>query len=118
MQSDFASTFAHSGEVQFLESREGCTNDSLSSPNYSLPSSEHEGSSHSSSDLLIDLCEDGGQLVSTGFQTDWCNTIWARCFLSLLFPEDRAHIVFADLMCRCVCVCVCACVCGGGCWRG
>ncbi len=52
MQSDFASTFAHSGEVQFLESREGCTNDSLSSPNYSLPSSEHEGSSHSSRDLL------------------------------------------------------------------
>ncbi len=30
----------------------------------------------------------GGQLVSTGFQTDWCNTIWAWCFFPLLLPED------------------------------
>ncbi len=28
----FSSPFSHSGWVQFLESREGCTNDSLSSP--------------------------------------------------------------------------------------
>ncbi len=28
---------------------------------------KHEGTSHSSSDLLKNLCEDGGQLVSTGF---------------------------------------------------
>ncbi len=34
VQSDFASPFAHSGWVQFLESGEGCTNDSLSSPDY------------------------------------------------------------------------------------
>ncbi len=34
VQSDFSSPFAHSGWVQFLESGEGCTNDSLSSPDY------------------------------------------------------------------------------------
>ncbi len=28
---------------------------------------KHEGTSHSSSDSVEDLCEDGGQLVSTGF---------------------------------------------------
>ncbi len=58
---------------------------------------KHEGTSHSSSDVE-DLWD---QLVSTGFQTDLCNTIWAWCFLSLLLPEDLAHIVFADLNCRC-----------------
>ncbi len=29
-----------------------------------------------------DFCEDVGQLVSTVFQTDWCNTIWAWWFFS------------------------------------
>ncbi len=24
-----------------------------------------------------DLCEDGGQLVSPGFQAGWCLTVWA-----------------------------------------
>ncbi len=32
VQSDFASPFALSGRVQFLESEKGCTNDLLSSP--------------------------------------------------------------------------------------
>ncbi len=36
VQSDLASPFAHSAWVQFLESGEGCTNDSLSSPDYPL----------------------------------------------------------------------------------
>ncbi len=40
VQSDFASTFAHSGWVQLLEVREGCTSNSLSSPDYLLQSSE------------------------------------------------------------------------------
>ncbi len=55
-----------------------------------------------------DLCEDGGQLVSTGFQTDWWHTVWAWC-LSLVLSEDLAHIIFTDLECRC----------GGdgGCWK-
>ncbi len=34
VQCDFASPFAQSGLVQFLESSEGCTNDSLSSLDY------------------------------------------------------------------------------------
>ncbi len=34
VQRDFASHFAHSGWVQFLGSGKGCTNDSLSSPDY------------------------------------------------------------------------------------
>ncbi len=32
-----------------------------------------------------DLCEDGGQLVSTGFQTDWFNTVWAGAFFLFCF---------------------------------
>ncbi len=40
VQSDFSSLFALSGRVQFLESGEGCTNDSLSSPDYTTESSE------------------------------------------------------------------------------
>ncbi len=36
VQSDFDSPFAHSGYVQFLESGEGCTNDSLSSLDWPL----------------------------------------------------------------------------------
>ncbi len=39
---------------------------------------KYEGTSHSSSDLLK-ICEDGGQLVSTWFQTDWCHTVWDCC---------------------------------------
>ncbi len=56
-----------------------------------------------------DICEDGGQLVSTGFQTSWCDTVWAWCFFPFLLLEDLAHLVFADLNCTC----------GGegGCWR-
>ncbi len=34
VQSDFARRFSHSGQVQFLESEEGCTNDSLRSLDY------------------------------------------------------------------------------------
>ncbi len=37
-----------------------------------------------------DLCEDGGQLVSTGFQTGWCHTVWAWC-LSCSFWRPGAH---------------------------
>ncbi len=63
------------------------------------------GTSYSSSDL----CEDGGQLVSTGFQTGWGHTVWAWFLSSLFLSEDLSHIIFTDLECRC----------GGdgGCWR-
>ncbi len=40
VQSDFTSLLAHSGWEQFLESGEGCTNDSLRSPDYVPRSSE------------------------------------------------------------------------------
>ncbi len=40
VQGNFASPFAHSGWVKFLESGEGCTNYWLSSPDYPLRSSE------------------------------------------------------------------------------
>ncbi len=40
VQRDFAISFAHSGWVQFLASGEGCTNDSLSSPDYTPLSPE------------------------------------------------------------------------------
>jgi len=50
---------------------------------------------------VIDDLEDEGQLVSTGFQTGWCDTIWAWCFFPFLLPEDLAHLVLADLNCRC-----------------
>ncbi len=61
---------------------------------------KQEGASHNSSDLVEDLCEYGGQLVSTGFQTDWCHTVWAWCLSSLVLSEDLAHIIFTDLECR------------------
>ncbi len=56
-----------------------------------------------------DLCEDGGQLVSTGFQTGWCHTVWAWCLPSFVLFEDLMHIIFSYPQCRC----------GGegGCWR-
>ncbi len=34
---------------------------------------------------IEDLCEDGGQLVSTGFQTGWCHTNGPGAFLLLFF---------------------------------
>ncbi len=40
VQSDFASPFAHSGKIQFLENGEGYTNDSLSNPDSPPLSSE------------------------------------------------------------------------------
>ncbi len=40
VQSDFTIPFAQSGWVHFLDSGAGCTNDSLSSPDYPLKSSE------------------------------------------------------------------------------
>ncbi len=66
---------------------------------------KQEGTSHSSSDL----CEDGDQLVSTGFQTGWCHTVWAWYLSSLVISKDLAHIIFTDLEYMC----------GGdgGCWR-
>ncbi len=56
-----------------------------------------------------DLCEDGGQLVSTGFQAGWLHTICAWCFPSFALFEDLTHVNFSYLQCRC----------GGegGCWR-
>ncbi len=35
-------------------------------------------------------------------QIDWCNTVWAWRFFPFLLPEDLAHLIFADLNCRCV----------------
>ncbi len=59
---------------------------------------KHERTSHSFSE---DLYEDGGEQVSTGFQTGWCDTVWAWCFFPFLLPKDLAQLVFADLNCRC-----------------
>ncbi len=46
-----------------------------------------------------DLCEDGGQLVSTGFQTGWCHTVRVWCLSSPVLSKDLAHIIFTYL-CR------------------
>ncbi len=51
--------------------------------------------------FVEDLCEDGGQLVSTGFEADWCHTVWAWCLPSLLLSEDLVQVVFTYLQCRC-----------------
>ncbi len=48
-----------------------------------------------------DLCEDGGQLVSTGFQAGCCHTVWAWCLPSLVLFEDLAYVIFSYLQCRC-----------------
>ncbi len=58
VQSDFASPFAQSGWVQFLESGEGCTNDSLSIPDYPPLSSEFRFCSWAESDSYW-CAEDG-----------------------------------------------------------
>lgn len=44
-----------------------------------------------------DLCEDGTQLVSTGFQIGWCHAIWAWSFPSLFFQKDLVNIIFIYL---------------------
>ncbi len=44
-----------------------------------------------------DLCEDGGQLVSTGFKAGWWHTFWY--FPSFALSEDLAHVIFTDFQC-------------------
>ncbi len=53
VQSDFSSPFAHSGWEQFLESGEGCANDSLSSTHYPPSSSEVRFGSWAEPELLM-----------------------------------------------------------------
>ncbi len=61
---------------------------------------EQEGTPHNSRDLLKIFEKMGDQLVSTGFQTGWCHTVWTWCLSSLVLSEDLAHIFFTDLKCR------------------
>ncbi len=70
---------------------------------------KHEGTLRSSSNLLNIFVKMGTSWSAHDFRLGSCNTIRAWCFISLLHPEDLAHLVFADLNCRC----------GGegGCWR-
>ncbi len=56
---------------------------------------KHEGTSHSSSDLLKMWASWSAQVFRR-----LCNTVWAWCFSSLLPPEDLMHIIFTDLKCR------------------
>ncbi len=103
VQSDFASPFAHSGWVQFLESGEGCTNDSLSSPDYPLKSSEVRFSSWAEPELLmcrgqiqwwqnrtVSLAPVAGWTSSAG---EWSTTSagpfsqWTRCDCPTTGPE-------------------------------
>ncbi len=48
---------------------------------------KHEGTSHSSSDLLKIVVKMGGQLVSTGFQTGWCDTSLGLVLFSYSAPR-------------------------------
>ncbi len=66
---------------------------------------KHEGTSHSSSDLLKIFVKMGASWSAQDFR----QTVWVWCFFHFLLPEDLAQPVFADLNCRC----------GGegGCWR-
>ncbi len=55
---------------------------------------KHEGISHSSSDLLKICVKMGASWSAQDFRLAWC-------FFPFLLPEDLAHLVFADLNCRC-----------------
>ncbi len=65
-----------------------------------VESLKHEGTLHSSSDLLK-IC---GKMVSSwSAQVLWQagDTVWAWCFPSFVLFEDLAHVIFAYLQCRC-----------------
>ncbi len=62
---------------------------------------KHEGTLHSSSDLLEICVKMGVSWSAQDFRQTRCNTIWDWFFYPFLLPEDLAHIVFTDLKCRC-----------------
>ncbi len=59
---------------------------------------KHEGTSHSSSDLLK-ICVK--MVASWSAQVFRQAGVWAWCFPSIVLFEDLAHVVFTYLQCRC-----------------
>ncbi len=82
---------------------------------------KHEGTSHSSSDLLK-ICVKMEASWSAQIFRQAGDTVWAWCFPSFVLSEDLAHIFFTYLNCRCggegVAGCVNGCVerCSGWVW--
>ncbi len=66
-----------------------------------VESLKHEGTSHSSSDLLKICVKVGASWSAQDFRQAGV-TVWAWCLFPFLLLEDLAHLVFADLNCRCV----------------
>ncbi len=62
---------------------------------------KHEGTSHSSSDLLKIFVKMGASWSAQDFRQAGVNTVWAWCFFPFLLPEDLAYLMFTDLNCRC-----------------
>ncbi len=66
---------------------------------------KHEGTSHSSSDLLTIFVKMGASWSAHDFRQA-CVTpsgpgVFFFVFLFFLLPEDLSHLVFAGLYCRC-----------------
>ncbi len=61
---------------------------------------KHEGTSHSSSDLLK-ICVKMGASWSAQVFRQAGGLIWAWCLPSLVIFEDLAQVIFSYLQCRC-----------------
>ncbi len=62
---------------------------------------KHEGTSHSSSDLLTIFVKMGASWSAHDFRQAGVTPSGPGAFFSFLLPEYLAHLVFAGLHCRC-----------------
>ncbi len=62
---------------------------------------KHEGTSHSSSDLLKVCVKMGASWSAQDFRQAGVTPSGPGAFYPFLFPKDLAHLVFAYLNCRC-----------------
>ncbi len=62
---------------------------------------KNEGSSHSSSNMLKIFVKMGASWSAQDFRQAGVTPSGPGVFFSFLLPEDMAHLVFADLNCRC-----------------
>jgi len=66
-----------------------------------VESLKHEGTSHSSSDLLKICVKMGASWSAQDFRQTGVTQSGPGAFFPFLLPEDLAHLILADLNCRC-----------------
>ncbi len=62
---------------------------------------KHEGTSHSSSDLLKIFVKMGASWSAQDFRQTGVTQSGSGHFFYFLLPEDLVHLIFSDLNCRC-----------------